>query len=387
MKDVISIIKEQLNSDMESMNAGKPVSLLAKWMPSNNTSSKETKDTAKLITKNLGITDRQYRKMLSALRKYIDVVEVKLSSKRFGEIDYEAVPSVANLKYKNAFIRNDNERRREYLEKLSSGEAKINGAVNFPHDIVNKYGNQRIEDATLEALWKALPDYVNGQGNTICVADGSGSMITPVSRSSSVTALNVCMALSIYFSERSSGAFKDKFITFSNRPQMVDLTVCDSLVEKITRMKRYNEVANTNIEAVFDMILETAVKNNTPQEEIPNILILSDMEFDSCACTNETSSGWYKPDPIDPRLFEVISERYAKHGYKLPRMTFWNICGRTGTIPVTENNLGVALVSGFSPSIAKMVLSCKLDPLEVLLEQLNNERYDAVENAVADILK
>ena len=165
---------------MESMNAGKSVSLLAKWMPSNNTSSAETVARARFLAKRLGISDKEYRKMLSALRKYLDVVEVKLSAKQFGEINYSAVPSIANVKYSDAFLRNDETRRRAFLESLKKGEAKINGSVNFPYDIVHKYLRggygyaSNIVDDTAEALWKALPDYVKGQGNTICVADGSG---------------------------------------------------------------------------------------------------------------------------------------------------------------------------------------------------------------------
>ena len=104
------------------------------------------------------------------------------------------------------------------------------------------------------------------------------------------------------------------------------------------------------------------------------------MEFNSCACSN---SGYRS---IEKRLFKVIADKYAEHGYKLPRLVFWNIISRTGTIPVKENELGVALVSGFSPAIVKMVLSNKTDPFECLVEQLNTERYDAVETAVKDII-
>ena len=144
-------------------------------------------------------------------------------------------------------------------------------------------------------------------------------------------------------------------------------------------------MANTNIEAVFNLILQTAINKNMSQDELPqNILILSDMEFDSCVGC-DGGSIWSVNRPTK-RLFEVFAERYAEHGYKLPRLVFWNICSRTGTIPVKENDLGVALVSGFSPAIAKMVLSNSTDPLDCLLEQINSERYEAVENAIKDIV-
>lgn len=359
------------------------ISLCAKWMPSANASSNETRRLAKVLINKLGMIERQYRKMLTALRSYTNVVEVKMSNREWSGIDYSAVPSRANLIYNNAFLRNDEQRRREYLGKLEKGEAKINAGVLFPHDIVHKYKSGwslKNKDTALEEMWKALPDYVKESGNTICVADGSGSM-TSVVGGTGISCLDVANALAIYFAERSSGQFKDTYITFSEHPQLVDLSSGKSLRDKIGIALNHNEVANTNIEAVFDLILTTAVKAHMKQSELPaNILILSDMEFDSCAVSSRRSGyGYAKPDN---KLFSVIAKRYAEHGYKLPRLVFWNICSRTGTIPVKENDLGIALVSGFSPSIVKMVLSNSTDLFECLLEQLNSERYAPVEQAV-----
>lgn len=390
--NVVELFKKQLDDDMKNMSEGKPVSLLAKWLPSANASSKETKRFAHIIISKLGITERQYRKMLSKLRSYLKVVEVSMSKKEWSEIDYSAVPSRANLIYNDAFLRNDEERRRAYLESLQKGETKINAGVLFPHDIVHKYcendswlrGLKNSDDITLEELWKALPDFVNGTGNTICVADGSGSMTSCVG-GTKVTALDVANALAIYFAERSLGQFKDNYITFSENPQLVSFSNAKSLREKIEIAYRHTEVANTNIEAVFDLILQTAINKKMSQNELPqNILILSDMEFDTCVGCNGSSR--YRVNAPTKRLFEVFTERYAEHGYKLPRLVFWNICSRTGTIPVKENDLGVALVSGFSPAIVKMVLSNSVDPLDCLLEQINSERYEAVENAIKNIV-
>ena len=368
------------------MKAGKSISLLPKWLPSCNASSAQTKKYAKQIYKALGLTEREYRKVLSRFRKYIDVVEVKMSSKNWSEIKYEAVPSRANLIYNNAFLRNDEERRREYLRKLTKGETKINASTLFPHDIVHKYSSNgpwsyrlNPKDAAIEALWKALPDTVQGCGNTIVVADGSGSMTSTVDNNSKVTALEVANALAIYFAERSSGEFKDKYITFSTCPQLVDLSKADSLHDKLQIALTHNEVADTNIERVFDLILTTAINNHMSQEDMPkNILIVSDMEFNSCVtCSN----GGYGHRP-DQRLFKVIAKKYADAGYLIPRMIFWNVNSRTGTIPVKENELGVALVSGFSVNVVKMVMSGKTEPFECLLETLNSERYAPIEEAL-----
>lgn len=385
--DVVSIIKNQLATDIENMEGNKPISLLPKWLPSITASSAKTKQLAKIIQKELGMTEKDYRKTLSGLRKYLDVVEVKMSAREWEDINYSTVPSRANLIYNSAFLRNDEERRREYLEALQRGDknVKINASVLFPHDIVHKYtdGYYRVQkplDTTLEELWKALPDYVKGAENTICVADGSGSMTSKVGNTK-VSCLDVANALAIYFSERSSGQFKDNYITFSQNPQLVDFSKAKTLREKIEIATRHNEVANTNIEAVFDLILKTAVHKNMKQEELPkNILILSDCEFDMMV-----DCGGYRNKP-NQTLFNKIAKKYMEKGYKIPRVIFWNICSRTGTIPVKENDLGVALVSGFSPAIVKMVLSNSTDPFECLLEQLNTERYQVIGNALKEII-
>ena len=334
--EVVAIIKEQLDSDMSNYGRKQPISLCAKWMPSANASSAETRRYAKLLIGQLGITERQYRKMLSALRSYTNVVEVKMSNREWSAIEYAAVPSRANLIYNKAFLRNDEERRREYLSKLEKGETKINAGVLFPHDIVHRYASLQKNDTALEAMWKALPDYVKENGNTICVADGSGSMSWSGLGGTSVTALNVANALAIYFAERSSGQFKDKYITFSEHPQLVDFSHCTSLRDKIRLALSHNECANTNVEAVFDLILQTAINANMKQKDMPaNILILSDMEFDACAVSSRRSG--YSNARVDQKLFSVIARRYAEHGYKLPRLVFWNICKFMGVkIPCNQ---------------------------------------------------
>lgn len=376
---IVKIVDKQLEEDLKNMQKNKPISLCAKWMPSINASSEKTKKYGKQLCKAFGATERQYRKILSMLRKYLDVVEVKMSNKSWSEIKYEAVPSRANLVYNSAFLRNDEQRRREYLSKLEKGETKINASVLYPHDVVHKYSigyhSLKKKDSAIEGMWNALPDTVKGCGNTIVVADGSGSMMTNVG-GSKVTALEVANALAIYFAEHSSGDFKDKYITFSNKPQLVDFSHCTSLHDKLQVAMSHSEVANTNIEKVFDLILTTAVNNHMSQDDIPqNVLIISDMEFDGCATCGD---GRYGSRP-DQRLFNVIAKRFADAGYKMPRLVFWNVNSRTGTIPVKENNLGVALVSGFSTNIVKMVMSGKTDPFECLLETLNSERYAPVE--------
>ena len=178
--------------------------------------------------------------------------------------------------------------------------------------------------------------------------------------------------------------YKDKYITFSENPQLVDLSQTKTLRDKIGIAISHDEAGRTNIEAVFKLILATAVKNNLSQNELPsNILILSDMEFDYCATSNHYGVGC---SDAFKKLFTVIGEEYERYGYKLPRLVFWNICSRTGTIPLKENKHGVALVSGFSPAIMNMVLSGKLDPFECLLEQITSNRYLPVLDAIKELV-
>lgn len=387
---VCALIRKQLYEDLDALKAGKPVSLCAKWMPSINATSPRSVAYAKVLIRAFGITQKQYRQMLAQLRAHLKVVEVDMSQKAWNKIDYSAVPSRANLLYADAFLRNDQHRREDFLKKVAQGEEKLNAGVLFPHDIVHKYTESngwtvslRPVDDALEALWKGLPDYVNGEGNTICVADGSGSMTITLANTS-ITCLSIANALAIYFAERCSGPLKDRYITFSQTPKFVNMSTCKNLHDKIGKALAHDEPANTNIEAVFDLILATAIKNKMKQADMPkNILILSDMEFDYCAKSASFGSAY---ENTFQRLFAVFAERYKQHGYQLPRLVFWNICSRSMTIPLRENKMGVALVSGFSPSVVKMVLSAKLDPLECLLEQVNSERYQPVEDAIKDVV-
>ena len=388
--DVLNCVSMQMTEDTHFYEHNQPISMLAKWMPRAKCRNKDKRRYATMIRQYLNLTEREYQHELSKFCKYLQVVERDMSAQNWSGINYQRVPSRANLQYNSAFLRHDEDRRREFLAAVERGEAKINASVLFPHDIVHRlYHGARSDEANLEMLWKSLPDMVQGCGNTIVVADGSGSMSIRIG-GTDVSALEVANALAIYFAERSSGQFKDQYITFSEHPQLVDLSKGKNLREKLRIAECHNEVANTNVEAVFDLILTTAINKHMEQSELPtNILIISDMEFDSCATTGTCQMdrwGYSSRVAPTPRLFEVIAQRYADAGYKLPRLVFWNVNSRTGTIPVKENDLGVALVSGFSPNVAKMVMSGKLDPYDCLLEAVNAERYQPVDDVLRPII-
>lgn len=378
-KEVFSIIRKQLLADIQECNKKNgQVSLLGKWIPSEHCRKRVDRAIAQELMSMLGWSPRKYRKELSALRRKIDVVERKMSANEWQEIKYPNVPSKANLIYSNAFLRHDEERRKMYLGQLSRGETKINVGTLYPHDIVHKYmyGKMMLRtlnlkiDPAIEEMWKALPDFVDGDETTLVVADGSGSMFFQLG-STQTTAWEVAHALALYFAERASAPYKDMYITFSSHPQFVNLKNTKSLVERIACATKYNEPANTDIEAVFELILNTAVKNHTSQTDMPkNILIISDMEFDECAKN------------ANMRVFDSLKMKYQENGYELPRLVFWNVCSRTNTIPLTQNKNGVVLVSGFSPAVLKMVYTGKLDPWECLIDTLKLPRYEPVWKAL-----
>lgn len=373
-ESINAMIKEQLSQDLSKIDAEQPISLLGKWLPSENASSRNTKVMAKKVRKLLGMTPRHYRLLLSKLRKYLKVTEVYACSNDWGSIDYERVPSLANLKYKNAFIKHDEKRRIAYLESVKKGHSKLNMKVATPVDVVSRYcsGWRGVGeyDQTLELAWDNLKDI--SIRDTLVVGDGSGSMLMSVS--GKTTALDVANALAIYTSQHNNEPYNDKYITFSANPQFVDLSKANSLQEKIQIALKHSEIANTNIEAVFDLILGVAVENHISRNKmIKNVLIISDMEFDA-------AQGVYcdKSNVLTGPLFDEIKKRYKNAGYDMPKLVFWNVNSRTKTIPLIENELGVVLVSGFSQNVLKMVMSNKYNPHEVLMEMLDSERYKAI---------
>ncbi len=373
-EDTIRYIGERLADDTKNMQEGQPVSLLAKWLPSINTSSKEARRLGRKIAAGLNLSEKGYRKLLSPLRKYIDVVECKMSKREWSTIEYPHVPSRASLLYRNAFSRHDAERYNAYIESVRKGEAKINADVLFPHDIVCRYRGEvwgdplRELDPVLEALWDNLPNTAEEGQRILVVRDGSGSMSVPFG-SSAISALDCSTALAVYFAERMHGEFKGKFITFSRHPALIDLSDCQSLHDKLKRAYSEDDCSNTDIHAVFRLILKSAVANHLSQDALPTaILILSDMEFDGHRFV------W------DRALFDTISAEYEAQGYKLPRLVFWNLNSRTRVVPMTQNDLGVTLISGFSPHLAKMVMSAQLDPYRALVEILQSPRYSPLDS-------
>ena len=366
IQQLVLSLRKTLEDDLKNIEINASATLLAKWMPSINTSSDTTRSWAQFFVMNFGWSEKQYRQTLSKLRKYLKVTERQMSLQEWNEIDYEKVPSLANLRYKDAFLKHDEERREEYLNKLAKGETKINSVVNFPHDVVHKYSSSnrwivslQKYDETLEQLWKNLKE-TPGLKDTLVVRDDSGSM-TNCLGITDVTALEVATALGIYCAEHCSDSYKNKIISFSENPKYLDFSNEDSLRDKLAYLYKHSEIANTNIRKVFQLILKTAIDNNLKQEDLPKqILIISDMEFDEGVS--------FKGNPL-----EESQQEFEKYGYKVPKLIFWNVNSRTNTVPVKTNELGVYLLSGFSPNVLNLLSYGIENQFEALVEELERK--------------
>lgn len=365
---VINITKDQLAEDYEKMMEGKPISLLAKWMPSINASSQETRRLAQIFIKAFGMKPVTYRKGLAKMRRHLDVVERKMSSNAWDTIDYTKVPSRANLKYAKAFLRNDRENRQKYLDSVLAGKMKMNASVIFPHEALRGNIYDKGAHPDILARWKSLPNLMPDEESTIVVLDTSASMTwnrNPVP-------LEVATGIALYCSERLPDAYKNKIITFSYEPQYYDLSHYTNVIEKLAFLRGQMINSNTDIEKVFDVVLKTAVDNNLTQEELPrNILIISDMEFDEA---RDLSYG-ERALPQDT-LFAVIRQKYAQHGYELPHLVFWNVASRTNTIPDYGEN--VTLVGGYSQNLLRVALGGKTSSWEQLKGVLDSPRYEPI---------
>lgn len=335
--------------------------LCAKWMPRKGPVAEE-------LTKYFNLTPRKWRKLLVNTTK---VVEQQMCAKDWNHIEFGKVPSIAAKRYQKAFLRNATDNYNTYLSKLSSGEEKVNAAAIYPHQVVQ--GMHTKEGATLAlAQWEALPNYM-GSESILPMVDVSGSM-------AGANVLDIAVALGLYVADKGKGPFKDCFLTFSGKPKLHHLS--GNIIAKYNQMERADWDMNTNISAAFAEILLTAVRNRVSAEDMPRyLLILSDMQFDQCTTFDnvyEARIGVYPNNIINPmRAMQVVSSHYQQAGYQVPKIVFWNLADRGNNIPVKFSEDGVALVSGFSPSIMKSVLKAEnFNPQAIMLDTVMRERYD-----------
>lgn len=369
-KEAVRVLKRQFEEDLSLMERGEAISLLAKWLPSINTSKNENVARAKVLARAFGLRHEVYRKKLAKLRKHIHILENYLREKDYT-FDYAKQSSRALYKYRAAFLRNDGDRYREFLNRVASGKEVLHADQIAPYELINPFLSNYWDEEpcfmkpisedqkeVLNATWNALPDF-GGEENAIVVVDTSGSMYSW----SNPTPASVALSLGLYFAEKNKGKFYNHFIEFSMKPQLIEIKG-ETFVDRLRYVASFNEVADTNLEAVFDLILQTAVKNRLKQEELPaKLIIVTDMEFNRCVQNASLSN------------FEQAKQKFEENGYKLPDVVFWNVASRNRQQPVTKNEQGVALVSGVTPRLFSMIAGGTLSPYDFMMEVLNGERY------------
>ena len=331
--------------------------LAAKWTPRKG-------EIANKLRSLWGMAPKEYRKFLV---NATNVVETKMCANDWEEIQFDKLPSVASLRYQKAFGRNCGTRYEEYKAKLVKGEANINSAVLFPHNIVHNILTKNGDRLVMNEQWKALTDYLGeNSGKVLVMSDVSGSMEIKVG--GNTTALDVSIALGLYTSERLKGEFKDVVLTFSETPKF-HVVKGVTIADRVSNLGSANWDMNTNLQKAFELVLATGLKNNVPQSDMPEtIIVISDMEFDRCGTKTN---------------FGAIKEQYKEAGYKMPKLVFWNVNGRQGNNPVKFDKEDTCMVSGYSPSILKAVLSGKsFTPVDIMNEAIMKERYDIVRNVI-----
>jgi hypothetical protein len=360
-RSVQRFVKESFFNDMKSTDG---VTLLGKWMPSENASSKETREIAVRWMQVLELTPKQYRQSLTYLRSQVDLVEQKMSAQAWDEIVYEHVPSRASKLYRKAFARHDETRYGKFIEAVLGGEKTIKSSAVYPHELSAsiRQGNY---DKTIEAMWKNLPNYFGEEERQVLVVvDTSSSMNCGVS--GNITAMDISVGLGLYCAQRNMGAFHNYVLTFNTDSHLVKLDG-KNLRDDIYKTYTLPWGGSTNLQSAFNNVLQMAIDNNVPQEDMPtDILVISDMEFNS-ACDRHTN-------------LEHAKKQYAQYGYVLPRITFWNVNSHNNQVPATQDENGVLLVSGFSAeTIGKVLQSKTVTPYDLMLEVLNSERYAFVD--------
>lgn len=370
---MIATVKGQLILDAQC----KTPSLLAKWCPSENASSRATIAAARKIRMALGLTAKEYRKLLSGLRTRINIVEKLMSENRWDEIEFDKIPSKAGLKYKNAFARRDIIAKK-YEAFAKDKTTKVNATTLYPYEVVAKALNCRPYDQTdkamIEKYWENLPDYLNGQEcSMMCVVDTSGSM-TGYTASAPI---NVAISLGMYCAERLSGPFKNHYISFSSRPQLIKIQGVD-FVDKVRRIYATNLCENTDLTKTFDMILDIATRPGVKKEDVPKtIVVISDMEIDAGSGIYSWRAGhsdqWTKKSTATE--MEKVRQKFAAAGLECPRLIYWNVDDRNDTILDAGPN--VSFVSGMSPVLFQQVLTGK-NGWDLCLDKLLSKRYEVI---------
>jgi hypothetical protein len=375
---VVDIVCKQIIRDLSDMNDGKPISLAAKWMPTENDSMDKRFHLVNVICKKLNITPKQYRtEYIGPLRKYLNIVERLMCQKRWGDIDFSKVPSCAMKKLKKAFEKNTPDFFNGWKISLSKGEVKINAKVLFPHEIIReirmKCGNNE-EDQVLISQWEVMEDEVRKLGilqKSLVIVDNSGSMTD-----NNNLPADIAFAMGILISSIVEGDFHNNVISFHDEPTFFELKD-GNIYEKYAQIKNSPVGYSTNLQKTFDLILRKAKECKLKQEDMPDkVFIISDMQYNSIETSVEYGCGYGRKNNTN---FEEIEEKYLNSGYKRPKIYFWNVNGNIDDFPVSVDDNGTCMISGASPSILKSVFkSGEVSPVQILREVLDDDRYQDI---------
>ena len=362
----------------------KTPSLLAKWVPSCNASAKTTIATGNKLRKHMGLTHKEYRKMLSELRTKINIVEKLMSENRWDEIEFDKLPSIAGLKYRNAFARRD-VIKKKYETFAKDTETKVNAKAMFPYEVVrtaiNKLGwsstfiGDDTERAMINKYWENIPDFLNGSDeNIMCVVDTSGSMTCG---GYSAKPIDVAISLGLYAAQRNTGAFANHYISFSSRPQFIECEGID-FCDTVARIYRTNLCENTNLDAVFDLLFNAVTKQGANKTDLPSrLVVISDMQIDEGAKPGWGDDCWFPAWTEDNAAMnmENIRKKWAAAGLELPKLYYWNVNAQNPVI--IDSGDDVTFVSGCSPVLFEGV--CKgITGKALCLEKLNSDRYKEI---------
>lgn len=457
---IMNMVCDQLRKDEEILNKGLPskkVSLLAKWCPREKHAMHDlAKELASKLFPHSNIQKKEYRKLISRLNNAIKTLEIKMSNNQWDDIDFtKDVSSLALMKYRKAFL-NENvkgeppgldedetgnrhpddvrrvECRKRLRETIASVAAdKLKGKQLYPHEITSKFKNghkklSHLEKDILSCQWKDIRESVieamskvqdikeeeedSGStvnlGNLVSLVDVSGSM--------SGIPMEVAIALGILVSEVASPDFCNRCLTFSSVPEWVELHQAMTLEEKVQKMVRAPWGMNTDFEAATEKILDIAVKAKLKPSDIPDLIVFSDMQFDEARRSNDYDNyDNYDNNKSDPENdwethHERIVRRFKEEGLKAcgeewpaPHIIYWNLRGNTSGYPAKADTPGVTMLSGYSPSLMKLILSgepvvdeaeeevidengvttikkVKKNPFDTIRKALDDEEYDKV---------
>lgn len=385
--DMWKLMRKQIALDMES----KTPSLLAKWLKSENTSSRESCILGNATRQAFNMSHKQYRKTLSILRKRINVLERLMSERRWDEIEFDKIPSKAGIVYRNAFARHDVERMKANVEVQSYSDfvkdttTKVNTKALFPYEIVakavkltrpNLWGWYQREVSLDNTERLAINKYWDNYGaelakldlNALCVIDTSASMLS--GGNGEATPMNIAIALGMMAAEKAKGPFHGTYISFSSRPQVINIEGVD-FVDKVRRIYETNLCQNTNLEATFDMLLQTAIRNHIKQADLPkSIIVVSDMQIDS-------QYGYYRVDgrTRTRTMMENMREKWARAGYTLPNLVYWCVDSKKDVY--LDDGPNITYCSGASATLFRQIAEGKTG-YALMMDKLNSDRYKPI---------